>query len=122
MENNSYGAIDAYIQTFPPHVQEILQKIRQTVKKAAPDAAEAIAYQMPTFRLDGNLVHFAAHKNHIGFYPTPSGTEAFKQELAQYKGGKGSIRFPLDKPIPYNLIEKIVRFRVAENSSVKNAR
>jgi len=121
MDTNSYGTIDEYIQAFPPHVQVILQKIRQTVRKAAPDATEAISYQMPTFRLNGNLVHFAAHKNHVGFYPTPTGTAAFKNELAQYKSGKGSIRFPLEKPVPYGLIEKIVRFRVAENSSGKKA-
>jgi len=121
MDKNSFGTIDEYIQTFPPHIRDILQKIRQTIRKAAPEATEAISYQMPTFRLNGNLVHFAAHKKHIGFYPTPAGTEAFKQELAQYEGGKGSIRFPLDKPVPYGLIEKIVRFRVAEVSSKRSA-
>lgn len=119
MNSNSYGTIDEYIQAFPPPVQDILQKIRQTVRRAAPEASEGISYQMPTFRHNGNLVHFAAYKNHIGFYPSPTGTEAFKEALAQYKGGKGSIRFPLDKPVPYDLIEKIVRFRVAENSSKK---
>jgi len=121
MDKNSYRDIDEYIQAFPPHIQDILYKIRQTIRKAAPEATEAISYQMPTFRLNGNLVHFAAHKNHIGFYPTPTGTEAFKAKLAQYQGGKGSIRFPLDKPVPYDLIEKIVAFRVAENTSKSSA-
>ncbi len=107
--------IDEYIAGFPKEVQEILQKIRLTVRKAAPDAEEAISYQMPTFKLKGNLVHFAAFKNHIGFYPTPTGTEKFQKELSIYKGGKGSIRFPLDKPIPFGLISKIVKFRVKEN-------
>ena len=95
----------------------ILQKIRQTVKKAAPDATEKISYQMPTFYLNGNLVHFAAFKNHIGFYPTPSGTAKFKKEISGYQAAKGSIQFPLDEPIPYDLIRQIVEFRVKENSA-----
>ena len=107
--------IDEYIAGFPQDVQEILEKIRATIKKAAPDAEETISYQMPTFTLKGNLVHFAAFKNHIGFYPTPTGTEQFQKELSVYKGGKGSVRFPLDQPIPFALITKIVRFRVKEN-------
>jgi uncharacterized protein YdhG (YjbR/CyaY superfamily) len=107
--------IDEYIADFPSDIQEILQKIRTTIKKAAPEAEEKISYQMPTFTLKGNLVHFAAFKNHIGFYPTPSGTEEFRKELSGYKGGKGSIRFPLDQPIPFDLISKIVKFRVKEN-------
>jgi uncharacterized protein YdhG (YjbR/CyaY superfamily) len=107
--------IDEYIADFPPDVQEILQKIRAIIRKAAPQAAETINYQMPTFTLHGNLVHFAAFKNHIGFYPTPSGIENFKAELAAYKGAKGSVQFPLDQPIPYGLISKIVKFRVKEN-------
>jgi uncharacterized protein YdhG (YjbR/CyaY superfamily) len=107
--------IDEYIATFPPDIQAILQKIRTTITKAAPQAEEAISYQMPTFRLNGNLVHFAAFKNHIGFYPTPTGTETFRKELSAYEGGKGSVRFPLDKPIPYGLITRIVKFRVKEN-------
>ncbi len=106
--------IDDYIAAFPPEVQAILQQIRQTIREEAPDAAEAISYQMPTFKLDGNLVHFGAFKNHIGFYPTPSGTAQFQQELAPYQHAKGSIRFPLDEPIPYALIRAIVRFRVEE--------
>ncbi|MCA1554752.1 MAG: DUF1801 domain-containing protein [Chloroflexi bacterium] len=107
--------IDEYIAAFPPDVQRILKKIRATIRNAAPDAQETIKYQVPTFILNGNLVYFAAFKNHIGFYPVPSGIEQFKQELAAYKQGKGSIQFPLDRPIPYDLITKIVRFRVKEN-------
>jgi len=107
--------IDEYIAGFPPDVQAILQKIRTTIKKAAPEAEEAIRYRMPTFTLKGNLVHFAAFKNHIGFYPVPTGIEKFKRELSVYEGGKGSVQFPLDKPIPYGLISKIVKFRVQEN-------
>ena len=107
--------IDEYIAGFPPDVQEILQKIRATIKKAAPNAEETIKYQMPTFTLHGNLVYFAAFKTHIGFYPIPTGIEKFKKELAPYKQGKGSVQFPLDQPIPYGLISKIVKFRVQEN-------
>jgi uncharacterized protein YdhG (YjbR/CyaY superfamily) len=113
-EKPQYKTIEEYFAIFPEEVREILKKIRQTIHKAAPEASETISYQMPTFKMKGNLVHFAAFKNHIGFYPTPSGTEAFQKELAPYKGGKGSIRFPLDQPIPYGLIEKIVKFRVKE--------
>ena len=108
-------SIDEYIAGFPDDVQEKLQKIRMTIRKAAPGAEEKISYQMPTFAVNGNLVHFAAFKNHIGFYPTPSGTEAFKEEIARYQGGKGSIRFPLDEPMPLDLITRIVKMRVAEN-------
>ena len=109
------NTIDEYIATYPPHVQEILQKVRETVKTAAPQATEAISYGMPTFKLKGNLVHFGAFKEHLGFYPVPSGLEQFKEELAQYKGGKGSVQFPFDQPMPYALITKIVEFRVTEN-------
>ena len=107
--------IDEYIAGFPQDVQEILQKIRMTIRKAAPDAEETIKYQMPTFTLKGNLVHFAAFKKHIGLYPAPTGIEKFQNELAVYQGGKGSVRFPLDKPIPFDLISDIVKFRVREN-------
>jgi uncharacterized protein YdhG (YjbR/CyaY superfamily) len=93
----------------------ILEKIRVTIRKAAPDAEEKIGYGIPTFTLKGNLVHFAAFKKHIGFYPTSSGIEKFKQELSVYEGAKGSVQFPLDKPIPFGLISKIVKFRVQEN-------
>jgi len=109
--------IDEYIAGFPPEVQAILEKIRLTIRKAAPGAEETIKYQMPTFTLHGNLVYFAAFKTHIGFYPIPTGIEKFKKELAPYKQGKGSVQFPLDQPIPYGLISKIVKFRVKENAA-----
>ncbi|MGE5798126.1 MAG: iron chaperone [Ignavibacteria bacterium] len=115
-QKNKFETIDEYIKTFPEDVQKILQKIRETIKEAAPGAEEAISYQMPTFKLNGNLVHFAGYKNHIGFYPTPSGTEAFKKEIAVYRAGKGSVQFPIDKPIPISLIKKIVKFRVKESA------
>ena len=108
-------AIDGYISGFPKEVQNILQKIRGIVKDAAPDAEEAIKYQIPTFVLNGNLVHFAAFAKHIGFYPTPSGIEHFKDALSTYSSAKGSVQFPLGSPIPYSLIKKIVKFRVKEN-------
>ena len=111
----TFESIDEYILKFPQEVQEILKLIRKVIKESAPDAEEKISYQMPTFVLHGNLVHFAAYKNHIGFYPTPSGIDAFMQELSQYKVAKGSIQFPIDKPMPYELISKIVKYRVAEN-------
>ena len=107
--------IDEYIADFPLDIQEILKKVRATIKKAAPDAEELINYGIPTFTLKGNLVHFAGFKTHIGFYPTPSGIEKFKKDLSVYKWAKGSVQFPLDKPIPYGLITKIVKFRVKEN-------
>jgi len=106
--------IDNYIARFPADVQAILQKIRQTIHEAAPEATEAISYQMPTFKLHGNLVHFGGFKNHIGFYPVPSGMEAFKDELSAYPQGKGSVQFPLNQPIPYDLIRRIVKYRVGE--------
>jgi uncharacterized protein YdhG (YjbR/CyaY superfamily) len=111
--------IDEYIQSFPESVQEKLQMIRQTIHKAAPEAKEAISYQMPTFKLNGNLVHFAAFKEHIGFYPIPSGIEAFQEELSKYKTGKGSVQFPLNEPLPLDLVKRIVEFRVKENLSKK---
>ena len=114
--------IDEYIAGFPPDVQAILQQIREIVHEAAPEASEAIKYAMPTFVLNGNLVHFAAFKHHIGFYPVPSGIEKFKKELSGYKGAKGSVQFPLDEPMPFDLIRKIVKFRVKENTSKANKR
>lgn len=107
--------IDEYISRFPEDVQKILKQIKSVIQEAAPEAVEKISYQMPTFYLKGNLVHFAAYKNHIGFYPTPSGIEALKDELSMYRWAKGSVQFPFDKPIPYELIHRIVKFRVAEN-------
>ena len=108
-------SIDEYIAGFPPDVQETLQEIRRTIRKAAPDAEETIKYGIPTFTLKGNLVHFAAYKKHIGFYPTPTGIEKFKSELSVYESSKGAVQFPLDRPIPHDLIGKIVKFRVKEN-------
>lgn len=107
--------IDEYIAGFPVEVQEILEKIRSTIHEAAPAAEETISYQMPTFTLNGNLVHFAAYKYHIGFYPSPSGIEKYKEEISVYKWAKGSVQFPLDQPIPYELISRITAFRVVEN-------
>lgn len=107
--------IDEYIAQFPDDVQQILVKIRAVIKEAAQGAVEKISYQMPSFYLNGNLVWFAVWKHHIGFYPTTSGMEAFSEELSVYKQTKGSVHFPLDEPIPYELISKIVKFRVAEN-------
>lgn len=115
-----YRTIDEYIINFPPNVQNILQKIRQLIKDLAPKANETISYQIPTFKLNGNLVHFAAYKNHIGFYPTPSAIKEFKKELSKYKLGKGTIQFPINQPIPYDLIKKIVKFRINENLRTKN--
>ena len=109
------ATIDDYIRNAPKEVREILEKMRAAVREAAPGADEAIRYGMPTFRLHGrNLVHFAAFRHHIGFYPIPSGIEAFKKELSSYKQGKGSVQFPLKKPVPFDLVKKIVKFRVAE--------
>ncbi|MEK6283663.1 MAG: DUF1801 domain-containing protein [Acidobacteriota bacterium] len=108
--------IDEYIAGFSNDVQEILEKIRMTISKAAPDAEETISYKIPTFNLNGKyLIYFAAYKKHIGLYPAPGGIERFKKELSVYEGGKGTVRFPLDKPIPFSLIKRIVRFRAKEN-------
>ena len=110
-----FKTMDEYINTFPDDVRNILNELRQVIKEAAPEAEETINYQMPTFTLNGNLVHFAAFKNHIGFYPTPTGIEAFKKELSPYKGAKGSVQFPIDQPLPLPLIRRIVEYRVKEN-------
>ena len=108
--------IDEYIARFPDNVRKILEKIRTTIKKAAPDAEEAISYQIPTFRLNGkNLIHFAGFKNHVSVYPSPRGVEEFGEELARYKGGKGTVQFPLDQPVPYDLIRRIVKFRIEKS-------
>lgn len=109
--------IDEYIAIFPKNVQDILEKLRRVIRESAPEAEETINYGIPTFKLNGNLVHFAAFKNHIGFYPTPSAIVAFKKELAPYKQAKGSVQFPIDKPIPFDLVKKIVDYRVKENES-----
>jgi uncharacterized protein YdhG (YjbR/CyaY superfamily) len=111
--------IDAYIADFPEDIQARLQEVRATIRKAAPAATEAIKYAIPTFVLNGNLVHFAAFQNHIGFYPTPSGIEEFDKELSVYKQGKGSVQFPLDQPMPLALIKRIVEYRVKQNTEKK---
>jgi uncharacterized protein YdhG (YjbR/CyaY superfamily) len=116
------GTIDEYIAAFPPEIQAILQKIRATIRKAAPEAEERIIYQIPTFALEGNLVHFAAFKNHIGFYPPVRADAKLAQELSVYAGEKGNLRFPLDQPIPYALITKIVKARIRENREQAEAR
>ncbi len=110
-------SIDTYIAQFPVDVQALLHQLRQTIQKAAPSATEAISYQIPTFKLNGNLVHFAGFKKHIGFYPGAAGIAAFQDELAGYKSAKGSVQFPLDKALPLALVAQIVRFRVAQNST-----
>jgi uncharacterized protein YdhG (YjbR/CyaY superfamily) len=119
MPRKTAKTIDEYIKRHPADVRERLEKMRETISNAAPGAVEAISYQIPTFRLNGNLVHFAAFKHHIGFYPTSSGTRAFEEELASYKWAKGSVQFPLDKPIPYGLVRRIVKFRLKENQAKK---
>jgi uncharacterized protein YdhG (YjbR/CyaY superfamily) len=103
-------------QDFSSGYPKILQRLREIVHESAPGAEEAIRYGIPTFRLNGNLVHFAAYKNHIGFYPAPSGIEAFRNELAPYIHGKGTVQFPIDRPVPYDLVRKIVKYRAKENT------
>ena len=111
-----FNSIDEYIQAFPDDVQRTLEKIRQTIRTTAPEAVETISYQIPTFKLHGKyLVYFAAFKNHIGLYPIPSGTKSFEKELSPYIRGKGTVRFPLNRPVPYDLVKRIVTFRVKEN-------
>jgi len=120
MENQVIPAtIDEYIASFPVEVQQKLQQIRAVIQSAAPEALEKISYQIPTFYFNGNLVHFAVQKHHIGFYPAPSGIDRFKEELLPYKTSKGAVQFPLDKPIPFGLIRKITAYRYQENSSKK---
>lgn len=107
--------VDAYIASFPPEIQKLLQAMRTVISEAVPDAEEKIGYGIPTFTLNGNLVHYAAFKNHIGFYPAPRGLEAFKDELSGYKGAKGSVQFPFDQPLPLDLVARITRYRAEEN-------
>jgi len=120
--DNFSNSIDVYISGFPENIQSILEEIRKTIRHAAPEAQEAISYGIPTFVFYGNLVHFAANKKHIGFYPAPSGIEAFKTELSVYKGAKGSVQFPIDKPMPLELIAEIVKFRIIENQERAKAK
>lgn len=117
MEKTSFKNVDEYISGFPENVIPLLEEMRTTIKEAAPKAEEVISYQMPAYKYFGILVYFAAYKNHIGFYPTASGIEAFKNELSKYKAAKGSVQFPLDKPLPRTLISKIVKFKVKQNVS-----
>ena len=114
-----YRTIDEYLQTLPSNAQSKLKQLRSLIRRIAPEAQEKISYQMPTFYFNGNLVHFAAYANHIGFYPTPSGIENFKKELSKYKYSKGAVQFPLNEPLPVKIIERIVKFRVKENSKKK---
>ena len=119
MKTGEYKDIDGYIALFPKDVQQVLQKMREEISRAAPEATETITYGIPTYRYRGNLVHFAAYDTHIGFYPTPSGIEAFKSEMINYETGKGTVRFPLGEPIPYDLVRKVVEFRMQENRTGK---
>ena len=121
-EQRSFATIDEYIEQFRPAVQAILRQLREAIKRRAPAATERIAYRMPTFYLDGNLVHFAAFDRHLGFYPTPSAIAAFDAELAGYKRAKGSVQFPLDQPLPLELILRMVDFRVAEQTGAPRKR
>lgn len=114
MQNSQAKNIDEYIAPFPEEVRQMLEELRETIRKAAPAAEETINYAMPTFKLNGNLVHFAGYKKHIGFYPAPSGITAYKKELSAYTLSKGAIQFPLNKPLPLGIVTKIVKFRVKE--------
>ena len=117
--------IEEYIDSFPADIQKLLKQLHEKIRKAAPEAEESISYQMPAFKLNGPLVYFAGYNNHIGFYPTPSGIENFQQELSQYKTSKGAVQFPIDEPLPLELVSRIVRFRVKENlekASMKQAK
>ncbi len=116
---NTFTTVDEYIAGFPEAVQEILQAVRDTIKRAAPEATELISYRMPAYKFHGVLVYFAGYKKHIGFYATPTGHAAFKKELAVYKEGKGSVQFPINQPLPLSLITRIVKFRVKENMKKK---
>jgi uncharacterized protein YdhG (YjbR/CyaY superfamily) len=121
-KGRAYNTIDEYIKGFPEDVQEKLESLRKLIRKTASAATEKISYRMPTFYLNGNLVHFAAHKSHIGFYPTPSGITKFNKELSRYETSKGAVQFPLTEPLPLELIKKIVEFRVQENAKNKRRR
>lgn len=118
MQKNNLNSVDTYISTFPKNIQILLQSIRKTIQKSAPDAEETIKYGIPTYVLHGNLVHFGGYKNHIGFYPAPSGISTFKDKLSAYKTAKGSVQFPIDKPLPVELITKIIKYRVKENLGI----
>jgi uncharacterized protein YdhG (YjbR/CyaY superfamily) len=118
-----FGTMDEYIQTFPKDVQRILQTIRRTIQQVAPKATEAISYQIPAFKLNGrNLIYFAAWKEHVALYPIPPGSQAFKKELAPYVGGKGTVRFRLNESVPYDLVKKIVKYRLKQDSERASAK
>ena len=119
---STYNSVDEYIALFPYEIQQILQKLRKTIKESAPEAQEKISYNMPAYKINRNLVYFAVCKNHIGFYPTPSAIVAFEKELSEYKSSKGAVQFPLNKPVPFELIEKIVQFRVLEDKKTAQCR
>ncbi len=116
MKSVKAGNINEYIEGFPKDIQKLLEAMRAVIRKAAPEAEETIKYGIPTFTLNGNLVHFGGYKSHIGFYPAPAGIEEFKKELSKYEGSKGTIRFPIDRPLPLSLISRIVKFRVKKNT------
>jgi len=117
MEATKFKTVQEYLSVQPAPVKAMLQQMRSTIKEAAPEAEEAISYNMPAFKLQGMLVWYAAFKNHIGFYPRPSGLEAFKKEIAVYKSSKGAVQFPMDQPLPLALVTKIVKYRVKENKA-----
>lgn len=121
-ELNTILTFESYFQQFPIDVQEILEKIREIIHQVAPDATEKISYQIPTFYLNGNLVHFAAYKKYIGFYPAPSGIDAFIEKIKIYKYAKGSVQFPIDQPMPYGLITDIIKYRVKENLQIDESK
>lgn len=118
----SFTTIDDYIAGFPADIQAKLQELRKVIHETAPEATEKISYQMPTFYLNGNLVHFAAFKNHIGFFPAPTGLEAFHEEISRYPYSKGGVQFPFDRPIPFDLVKRIIAFRIAENQKKAQTR
>lgn len=117
MAKTDFKNVDDYIATFPTDMQLLLEQLRSAIKKAAPKAEEGISYQMPAYKYYGMLMFFAGYKSHIGFYPTPSGIEKFKKELSGYDGAKGSVQFPIDKPLPLSLVSKMVKFKIKENQS-----
>jgi len=123
MKRSAAKNIDEYIEEFPDNVQKVLQKIRKTIRKAAPHAEETISYAIPTFKLNGNLIYFAGYQNHVSVYPRPRGVKEFEKEIAQYEGGKGTLRFPLDQPVPFDLIARVTMYRVGQNmeASAKKA-